>query len=364
MRDDDRLDDKDDAAPAMSRSDEEASTEPASGGTRVITARRTEQVDRLVSGARTGMDELRRASAAGMDELRRAPAAAITWLRGLKLRTWPQWRASLQRPRTASRSVAIGLLCMLGLIVFTQSRGVTANPRPAVDPIAAQPSLVQRAESERAASRSEKRAEASPATPAGPATGSPDLVAATEQPSPSQPAPPAEPAAPAPPAPPAEPAPPAPPAPPVDPGPVAGLSEVQMDNAKAIVRTGHDMGMPRRGLIIGVATAMQESNLLNLANDALPESLNHPNQGTGWDHDSVGLFQQRPASGWGPVDQLMDPAYATAQFFNVLRQVPGWEQMPLTDAAQAVQVSAFPDLYAQHEDAATQVVDAIIPPDQ
>jgi hypothetical protein len=145
---------------------------------------------------------------------------------------------------------------------------------------------------------------------------------------------------------------------------VAGLTDVQMDNAKAIVRTGHDMGVPRRGLIIGVATAMQESNLLNLANSDLPESLNHPNQGTGWDHDSVGLFQQRSSSGWGPVDKLMDPAYATAQFFNALQQIPGWEQMPVGDAAQAVQMSAFPDYYAQHEPAATEVVDAIVPGDQ
>ena len=80
-----------------------------------------------------------------------------------------------------------------------------------------------------------------------------------------------------------------------------------MDNAKAIVRTGHDMGMPRQALIIGVATAMQESNLYNLANDDLPESLNYPHQGSGWDHDSVGLFQQRSSSGWGPVDKLMEP---------------------------------------------------------
>ena len=147
----------------------------------------------------------------------------------------------------------------------------------------------------------------------------------------------------------------------VDPGPVAGLSEVQMDNAKAIVRTGRDMDMPRRALVIAVATAMQESNLLNLASYAAPESLRHSHQGTGWDHDSVGLFQQRSSSGWGPVDRLMDPAFATAQFLNALSRVPGWQHMALTDAAQAVQVSAYPYLYAQHEWRATRVVDAIVP---
>ena len=100
-----------------------------------------------------------------------------------------------------------------------------------------------------------------------------------------------------------------------------------MDNAKAIVRTGRDMGVERRGLVIAVATAMQESNLYNLASGVVPESMNHPHQGVGWDHDSVGLFQQRASTGWGPVHQLMDPAYATQQFLAALQRVPGWQQM-------------------------------------
>ncbi|GAA3763191.1 hypothetical protein GCM10022225_56310 [Plantactinospora mayteni] len=143
--------------------------------------------------------------------------------------------------------------------------------------------------------------------------------------------------------------------------PVAGLTEVQMDNARAIVRTGRDMGMPRRGLIIGVATAMQESNLLNRASEVLPESKRYRHQGTGWDHDSVGLFQQRTSSGWGPVNRLMDPAYASARFFEALRQVPGWQGMRLTEAAQAVQYSAYPEHYAKHEGQATRVVDRLVP---
>ncbi|MEE6259122.1 hypothetical protein [Plantactinospora sonchi] len=147
----------------------------------------------------------------------------------------------------------------------------------------------------------------------------------------------------------------------VDSGPVAGLTQVQMDNARAIVRTGRDMGMPRRALVIGVATAMQESNLLNRASEVVPESKRYPHQGTGWDHDSVGLFQQRSSSGWGPVNRLMDPAYATARFFEALRRVPGWQRMRLTEAAQAVQVSAYPEHYAKHEGNATEVVDALVP---
>jgi hypothetical protein len=55
--------------------------------------------------------------------------------------------------------------------------------------------------------------------------------------------------------------------------------------------------MPRRALVVAVATAMQESNLHNLANDQIPESSRYPHQGSGTDHDSVGLFQQRASSG-------------------------------------------------------------------
>ncbi|MDI5940685.1 hypothetical protein QLR68_21595, partial [Micromonospora sp. DH15] len=141
--------------------------------------------------------------------------------------------------------------------------------------------------------------------------------------------------------------------------PVAGLSQLQMDNAKTIVDVGRDMKLPRRGLVVAVATAMQESNLHNLASDVLPESANYPHQGSGSDHDSVGLFQQRPSSGWGTVRDLMRPAYAARVFYEALLEVPGWEEMSVTAAAQAVQISAFPDAYAQHEERATTVVAAL-----
>jgi hypothetical protein len=104
---------------------------------------------------------------------------------------------------------------------------------------------------------------------------------------------------------------------------------------------------------------MQETNLYNLANTGLPESENIPNDGTGYDHDSVGLFQQRPASGWGQVDELMDPATSAHKFLQALEQVDGWQNMPVTEAAQTVQGSAFPDAYAKHQDTAEAVVDAL-----
>jgi hypothetical protein len=141
--------------------------------------------------------------------------------------------------------------------------------------------------------------------------------------------------------------------------PVAGLDHTQMQHAKTIVDTAHQMGLPDRAAVIAVATAMQESNLHNLANTGLPESEHLPHDGTGYDHDSVGLFQQRPASGWGSVDELMDPATSARKFLTALKDVPSWQDMPITVAAQTVQGSAFPDAYAKHQHNAEAVVDAI-----
>ncbi|HEY6594802.1 MAG TPA: hypothetical protein VI011_11960 [Asanoa sp.] len=141
--------------------------------------------------------------------------------------------------------------------------------------------------------------------------------------------------------------------------PVAGLDRAQMDNAATIVTVGRSLGMPRRGLIVGIATAMQESNLYNLASDVLPESYDYPHQGSGADHDSVGLFQQRTSSGWGTVRELMTPSISARKFFQALAQIPGWQDMSVAGAAQAVQVSAFPDAYATHEWRAATVADAL-----
>jgi len=146
-----------------------------------------------------------------------------------------------------------------------------------------------------------------------------------------------------------------------NPAQVAGLDQLQMNNAKRIVDAGRAMGLPKRAFVIAVATSMQECNLYNLASSRLPESYNYYNEGSGSDHDSVGLFQQRPSSGWGTIAQIMDPTYAASAFYGALIRVPGWDQMALTYAAQRVQVSAFPTAYAKHEERAQAVVDALAP---
>jgi hypothetical protein len=125
------------------------------------------------------------------------------------------------------------------------------------------------------------------------------------------------------------------------------LSDEQVGNAKAIVAATKKSGMDERAAVVAIATALQESKLENLGH-----------LGDRNDHDSQGLFQQRPSAGWGSVEQITDPGYATAAFLSGLKNVDGWRQMPLTDAAQAVQVSAFPFAYAQWESMAAKTVAA------
>ncbi|WP_298459469.1 hypothetical protein [uncultured Cellulomonas sp.] len=117
-------------------------------------------------------------------------------------------------------------------------------------------------------------------------------------------------------------------------GTTYALSPTQSDNAALVVGATVRRGLPARAATIGIATALQESKLVNIDYG---------------DRDSVGLFQQRPSQGWGTVDQIMDPLYSTDAFLDVLVEVEGYEALEITDAAQRVQRSGFPDAYAQHE---------------
>ncbi|TDB72588.1 M23 family metallopeptidase [Micromonospora sp. KC723] len=131
----------------------------------------------------------------------------------------------------------------------------------------------------------------------------------------------------------------------------------QMRNAAVIIKVGQEMKVPPRGWVIAIATAMQESGLRNLANSTVVGSRDIPNEGVGRDHDSVGLFQQR--AGWGSVAQRMTPEYASRKFYEKLLKVDNWQQLPLTLAAQKVQISAYPDAYAKHEEVASQIVNVL-----
>ncbi|MGN9769249.1 hypothetical protein ACTMS2_29275, partial [Micromonospora sp. SD12] len=97
------------------------------------------------------------------------------------------------------------------------------------------------------------------------------------------------------------------------------LSDEQVANVKAIVAATKKAGMDERAAVVSIATALQESKLENLGH-----------LGDRNDHDSQGLFQQRPSSGWGTVEQITDPEYSTMAFLKGLKQVDGWQDMPLT----------------------------------
>lgn len=125
----------------------------------------------------------------------------------------------------------------------------------------------------------------------------------------------------------------------------SALNAEQAANAALIIRIGRELGVSDRGIAIALATAMVESDLRNLD----------------WgDRDSLGIFQQRPSTGWGTAEQIRDADRSTRVFYGGqsdpnglatrgLLDIPGWEGMAFTDAAQAVQISAYPLRYGQWE---------------
>jgi hypothetical protein len=129
------------------------------------------------------------------------------------------------------------------------------------------------------------------------------------------------------------------------------LRATQIAFAKIIDEVAVGRGLPGQATLVALMTALQESQLQNI------------NYG---DRDSVGLFQQRPSAGWGTVDQILDPRYAADAFFGGAKapsppglvDIDNWPSMAYTEAAQAVQVSAFPDAYARHERTAKAIAAA------
>lgn len=147
------------------------------------------------------------------------------------------------------------------------------------------------------------------------------------------------------------------------------LNRTQLTHAATIIETGSQSdGISRDGLQIALMAALTESTLRMLSNtSAYPESADYPNDGDGSDHDSLGLFQMRPQSGWGTVAELMDPVYQAEAFFGGptgpnhpsprgLLDIPGWEEMDKGEAAQAVEVSAYPDRYRNYEPVADTIL--------
>ncbi|MCO7219324.1 hypothetical protein [Klenkia sp. PcliD-1-E] len=123
------------------------------------------------------------------------------------------------------------------------------------------------------------------------------------------------------------------------------ITNEQAANAATIAAVARSRGLPERATVIALATAQQESRLRNLAYG---------------DRDSLGLFQQRPSQGWGSPEQVQDPVYATGKFLDGLVEVPGWETGRLTEVAQTVQRSGFPEAYQQWEEMGTTLAGALL----
>lgn len=128
-----------------------------------------------------------------------------------------------------------------------------------------------------------------------------------------------------------------------------GLDAEQARNVRTIVSVGRELGVSDRGIAIALATAMVESWIRNLD----------------WgDRDSLGLFQQRPSQGWGSAAQIRDPRTSARAFYlgtdraRGLLDIRGWEKMGFSQAAQAVQISAYPERYGQWEKRAYAWLDA------
>ena len=108
----------------------------------------------------------------------------------------------------------------------------------------------------------------------------------------------------------------------------------QAQYASIIVGLSVRRGLPPRAASIALATVYQETGIRNLDYG---------------DRDSVGLFQQRPSQGWGTARQLQDPYFATNAFYDALVKIDGWESGDITEVAQQVQRSGYPDAYRDHE---------------
>lgn len=155
-------------------------------------------------------------------------------------------------------------------------------------------------------------------------------------------------------------------------GATVTLDKTQLTHAATIVTVaGQVNGVGRPGAVIAIMAALTESSLRMLANtSAYPDSANYPNDGDGSDHDSLGMFQMRPQSGWGTVAQLMDPVYQAKAFFGGptgpnypsprgLLDIPGWQSMDPGQAAQSVEVSAYPDRYQDYQPVAEAIIAAL-----
>ncbi|MGS0684618.1 M15 family metallopeptidase [Nakamurella sp. GG22] len=146
-------------------------------------------------------------------------------------------------------------------------------------------------------------------------------------------------------------------------GMAPGLDRAQEANAKTVVGVALGRGLGPTGAAIAVAAALAESSLYNYANDGTStlvgsaegrqlndaeravarQSLTYPHDKVGNNLDSIGLFQQRPMTGWGTPVELINPATAAGKFLDQMVQVATWQTLSPWTVAQKVQGSPSSD---------------------
>ncbi|WP_395729121.1 D-alanyl-D-alanine carboxypeptidase family protein [Nakamurella sp.] len=164
-------------------------------------------------------------------------------------------------------------------------------------------------------------------------------------------------------------------------GTAPGLDPAQEANAETVVTVALGRGLGPTGAAIAVAAALAESSLYNYANDGSStlvgsaegrqlndaeravarQSLGFPHDKVGNNLDSIGLFQQRPMTGWGTPDQLINPATATGKFLDRMITVANWQTSSPWTVAQKVQGSPSSDggIYRDSYQQATTIVAAL-----
>ncbi|MBG6064144.1 hypothetical protein [Micromonospora ureilytica] len=119
-------------------------------------------------------------------------------------------------------------------------------------------------------------------------------------------------------------------------GKLAGyLDATRAACVRVIVSVVKAENLPMRAATIAITTTIVETGIRNLDYGA---------------DDSLGLYQQRPSQGWGSSAQVMDPIYSTKKFLSAMRtKYPnnGWLTAPIGEICQRVQISAYPDRYAE-----------------
>ena len=123
-------------------------------------------------------------------------------------------------------------------------------------------------------------------------------------------------------------------------------TEEQRQNAAIIQQVGRSLGATDRDIQTAIMAAIVESGLRNL------------NYG---DRDSIGMFQQRDA--WGTAQARLNPYQSARMFFlggnsgqRGLLDLTNRNSLSMGEAAQAVQVSAYPDRYGQQQAAAAALL--------